>query len=101
MNRFEELNNRSIEWAKSKGIFEHGTDIGQASKTIEEANELFDAVWRKHKEDQIDAIGDILVCITIMAKRLNLDILDCFEIALNVIEARSGKMSNGQFFKDK
>ena len=101
MNRFEGLNNRSIEWAKAKGIFEHGTDIGQASKTIEEANELFDAVWRKHKEEQIDAIGDLCVCVTIMAKRLDLDILDCFESALKVIEARSGKMINGQFFKDK
>ena len=108
MNRFEELNNRSIEWAKAKGIFEHGTDIGQADKTVEEANELFYHVQNfeeLHEDDKLicisDDLGDLCICITIMAKRLNLNILDCFESALKVVEARSGQMKDGFFVKDK
>lgn len=107
MNRFNELNKRSIAWATKKGILEFGTNLGQAKKTVEEAKELRDATINAENltyEEQIalqaDALGDILVCVTIMAKRLNLDILDCFEAALEIIEKRSGKMINGQFKKD-
>jgi NTP pyrophosphatase (non-canonical NTP hydrolase) len=108
MSRFEALNRRSIEWAKAKGIFEKGTDIGQADKVYEEACELFYHVENIHgldKEAQLkhikDDIGDVLNATMIMAKRMNLDPLDCYEEALKVVEARSGKMVNGQFKKDE
>jgi NTP pyrophosphatase (non-canonical NTP hydrolase) len=108
MNRFEGLNNRSIEWAKAKGIFEHGTDIGQAKKVVEEAKELLTHVKnfeQLHYDDKLnhikDDIGDVLNATMIMAKRMNLDPLDCYEEALKVVEARSGKMVNGQFKKDE
>jgi phosphoribosyl-ATP pyrophosphohydrolase len=108
MNRFEELNDRSIEWAKAKGIFEHGTDIGQAKKVVEEAKELLTHVKnfeQLHPDDKLiliaDDIGDVLNATMIMAKRMNLDPLDCYEQALKVVEARSGTMLKGQFVKDK
>lgn len=100
MNRFEELNARSIEWAKAKGILEHGTDIGQSKKTVEEAEELFYATVNGDVLEQADAIGDLFICITIMAKRLGLNPLDCFESALEIVEKRSGKIIDGQFVKD-
>lgn len=98
---FEALNQRAILWAEQKGILEHGTDIGQAKKTVEESEELFSATIDGNTELQADAIGDILVCVSIMAFRLNLNPLDCFNDALKIIEARTGKMKDGQFVKDK
>lgn len=99
-NSFISLNERALLWAEAKGIFKNGTDLGQALKTVEEANELFSATVDGDIELQKDAIGDIFVCITIMAFRLNLNPLDCFESALEVIEKRNGNMINGQFVRN-
>tara|TARA_R110000737_G_C14576677_1_gene484973 strand:- start:1336 stop:1692 length:357 start_codon:yes stop_codon:yes gene_type:complete len=117
MSIFKQLNERVVTWASDKGILKKATPLTQHSKTQEEVNELFEALFaqnndliyftnskgvHKNTQDEIkDAIGDILVTLLIQCRLQNLKPLDCLESALNIIEKRNGKMINGVFVKDK
>tara|TARA_R110000851_G_scaffold158676_3_gene301746 strand:+ start:157 stop:507 length:351 start_codon:yes stop_codon:yes gene_type:complete len=114
---FSKLTLKVEEWAKEKGILEKATPYTQHDKTLEEIQELSDALIAqeagksefindkgelKNTEFEIkDAIGDILVTLIIQAKMQGLTIEDCLESAYDVISKRTGKMVGGLFVKDK
>ncbi len=100
MKDYKELETLVIDWAKDKGIFDKGTPLKQAYKTVEEVSELISAVSINDKEEIKDALGDILVTLIIQAKMQNLDLLECVESAYNIISQRTGQMINGTFVKD-
>jgi NTP pyrophosphatase (non-canonical NTP hydrolase) len=100
MKHYGELEALVIAWATQKGILENGTAIAQAGKTIEEVNELVEAIIKDDREEIVDALGDILVTIIIQAEMQGLKLTDCLESAYNVISKRTGKMVDGQFVKD-
>jgi len=95
------LEERVLMWAENKGILEKAEPINQALKTLEEVNELLTGIVTDDREEIKDAFGDILVTIIIGAELQGLNLLDCLQSALNIIEKRTGKMINGQFVKDK
>jgi len=95
------LETRVLQWAENKGILDNAKPINQALKTLEEVNELLTGIVTDDREEIKDAFGDILVTIIIGAELQGLNLLDCLESALNIIEKRTGKMVNGQFVKDK
>ena len=95
------LETRVLKWAENKGILDNAKPINQALKTLEEVNELLTGIVTDDHEEIKDAFGDILVTIIIGAELQGLNLLDCLESALNIIEKRTGKMINGQFVKDK
>ena len=97
---YAELEALIIAWAAQKCILENGTAIAQASKTIEEVNELVEAIIKDDKGEIVDALGDILVTIIIQAEMQGLKLTECLDSAYNVISKRTGKMVNGQFVKD-
>ena len=97
---YNQLETLVIEWAENKGILEKATTAAQANKTMEECQELIDAIQDDNKEEVADALGDILVTIIIQAKMQNMSLVECLEGAYNVIAKRTGKMVNGQFVKD-
>jgi NTP pyrophosphatase (non-canonical NTP hydrolase) len=97
---YNQLENLVIEWAQNKGILEKATTAAQANKTMEECQELIDAIQDDNRDEIADALGDILVTIIIQAKMQNMSLLECLEGAYNVITKRTGKMVNGQFVKD-
>ena len=123
MSRFEKLNGRVETWAKSKGILAKegvsgkGTPLGQHSKTKEETDELFEALFAQNNnlktytdskgrtEDTASSIkhelAGCMVTLMVQAKLQNIDILDCLEMEITKIEKRSGKMILGTFVKDK
>lgn len=100
MKNYNELEALVIAWAEQKGIFDKGTPIAQAGKTMEECTELMVAIAFDNKEEIIDALGDILVTIIIQAEMQEVSLTECLESAYNVIAKRTGKMVNGQFVKD-
>ena len=100
MTDYNQLENLVIEWAQNKGILEKATTAAQANKTMEECQELIDAIQDDNRDEIADALGDILVTIIIQAKMQNMSLLECLEGAYNVIAKRTGKMVNGQFVKD-
>jgi len=113
---FRELEEKVIDWAKEKGILEKGNPIAQAQKTLEEVNELIEAVNAQRnglfefvnskgnkvntKDEIEDGIGDALVTLIIQSEMQAVKIENCLEKAYNVIAKRKGKMIDGQFVKD-
>ena len=67
---------------------------------MEEAGELGRAILKQNREEQKDAIGDMVVVLTNLAELLDMPIEECVESAWDVISKRTGKMINGTFVKD-
>jgi NTP pyrophosphatase (non-canonical NTP hydrolase) len=90
-----------MQWAQERGIYENGTALGQAKKTLEEAGELLAAVAANDRKEIADAIGDVMVTLINVAVLTDMDVRQCFYNAYKVIEPRKGYMNkNGQFVKE-
>lgn len=90
-----------MQWAQARGIYENGTAIGQASKTLEEACELLIAVAKNDRAEIQDAIGDVVVTLVNVAVLTDMDVRQCFYKAYKAIEHRKGHMNkDGVFVKD-
>ena len=88
-------------WAKAKGIYKSGDARTQYLKLMEEAGELAEAILKNDEPEVIDAIGDMVVVLTNLAKLRGHNIEDCVTSAYNVIKSRQGSMVNGTFVKDE
>ena len=88
------------DWAEYRGIYAKGDPKTQYIKLMEEAGELGRAILKQNREEQKDAIGDMVVVLTNLAELLDMPIEECIESAWNVISKRTGKMINGTFVKD-
>lgn len=97
---FESLAARVRVWAQNKNIYTQSTAFDQASKTLEEVNELLVALHRNDIDATEDAIGDTLVTLINVTKLSDLDPVRCFERAVCTIEKRQGEMVNGKFVKE-
>lgn len=89
------------QWAADRDIYNKGDGKTQYIKLQEECGELAKALLQKNKPEIIDAIGDIVVVLTNLAKLEDLQIEDCIKSAYNVINNRTGKIINGTFVKNK
>jgi uncharacterized protein YabN with tetrapyrrole methylase and pyrophosphatase domain len=90
-----------MRWAQDRGIYAHGTALGQAEKTLEEAQELIDAIKANDKAAIADAIGDVLVTLVNVGALTDLDVRECFYKAYLEIKDRTGRMmSDGTFHKE-
>jgi NTP pyrophosphatase (non-canonical NTP hydrolase) len=88
------------QWAKDRNLIE-GSDIkSQFVKLIEEAGELANAIAKKNDIEFADAIGDMVVVLTIMAAQNGMMIEDCIDAAWQQIRDRKGKMVDGIFIKE-
>jgi len=87
------------DWATKKGIYKSGDAKTQYVKLMEEAGELAQAILKNDEPEVIDAIGDMVVVLTNLAKLRGHNIEDCVTSAYNVIKDRQGKMENGTFVK--
>ena len=66
---------------------------------MEESGELAEALLKNDETEVIDAIGDMVVVLTNLAKLRGHNIEDCVTSAYNVIKNRKGNMINGTFVK--
>ena len=90
-----------MQWAAARGIYENGTALGQAKKTVEEAGELLAAVAANDFAEIADAIGDVMVTLVNVGVLCDMDLRQCFYNAYKVIEHRKGYMNkDGQFVKE-
>ncbi len=87
------------EWASNKGIYTSGDAKTQFVKLMEEAGELAQAILKNDEPEVIDAIGDMVVVLTNLAKLRGHNIEDCITSAYDVIAKRKGEMINGTFVK--
>lgn len=87
-------------WAADKGIYKSGDSKTQYLKLMEESGELAEALLKNDETEVIDAIGDMVVVLTNLAKLRGHKIEDCVASAYDVIKSRQGKMINGTFVKN-
>lgn len=96
----EELLQKVETWGSKKGILTEGTPMGQIAKLVEEAGELIDSINNESRDDIRDAIGDMIVVLTLLGKMYHLTVQECLQHAYNEIQHRTGVMSGGTFIKD-
>jgi NTP pyrophosphatase (non-canonical NTP hydrolase) len=94
-NRFDLIRS----WANERGVYDKGNSHTQYVKLMEEAGELAAALLNNDKPEIVDAIGDMVVVLTNLAKLEGFDIEKCVDSAYNEIANRKGKMINGTFVK--
>ena len=87
-------------WAKEKGIYRGSNAMTQYVYAQSEMGELADALMKSDRDEIKDAIGDVIVCLTNVAKLSGLTVEECIEQAYNEIKGRTGKMVNGSFVKN-
>jgi len=108
--KMKKLLKRTLKWADNRGILDLGTLEGQAKKFAEESAETVLAAGKmissgssvgEAVNELADGIGDTLVTLAILAEMAGLDLAECWDGALEVIEAREGEMKNGVFKKNE
>jgi len=88
------------DWANERGLYDKGDTKTQYLKLMEEAGELGRAILKNDQDEFVDAIGDMVVVLTNLARLGDTSIEHCIDQAYNVISKRTGKMVNGTFVKD-
>lgn len=89
-------------WATDRGIYKHGTALGQAKKALAEAQELIDAIEAGDKAEAELEAGDVLVCLVNTCVLLDVDLRQAFFKAFKKIEHRKGFLNaDGVFVKEE
>lgn len=102
MNTLDNTAENVLQWAKDRDILEHSNTMTQAIKTLEEVQELLNAIDLKDEEEVIDAYGDIFVTLVIGSHINGGSLAEYAENAYNVIKNRKGRLlPNGSFLKEQ
>jgi NTP pyrophosphatase (non-canonical NTP hydrolase) len=98
----EEIEQQVVAWADARGILMHSDSKAQTLKAVSEMGELADAIIKGDCDETVDAIGDVMVCLTNLCAMNGWNLHYCYARAWNAIKHRTGKMSaNGAFVKDE
>lgn len=96
MSQFEQIR----QWAEDRNLIDGSTPEKQMLKLAEEHGELAAALARGNHEEAKDAIGDMIVVLTILAAQLGFPVEICITYAYNTIKHRTGRMQDGVWIKD-
>lgn len=69
-------------------------------KLTEEVGELAAAIARNNELGAMDAVGDVMVVLTILCQQIGISLIDSYAIAYETIKNRKGKTVNGVFVKE-
>lgn len=94
--RFDDIRN----WAQQRNLIAGSDTKSQMLKLAEEMGELAAAIARGKDDEADDAIGDMVVVLTILAAQGDVLIEDCIEKAWQEIKDRKGRMVDGVFRKE-
>lgn len=93
-----ELELKVVQWATDRGIIEHSTTHAQALKAVSEMGEVADAVIKGQRDELIDGIGDVIVCLINLAHMNGTNLGECLGAAWDEIKDRKGRMVPGGAF---
>ncbi len=96
VSRFEDIRN----WAADRNLIEGSDPKSQMLKLSEEMGELAGALARGKEAEADDAIGDMVVVLTILSAQRGVSIETCIEGAWQEIKDRKGRMVAGVFVKE-
>lgn len=94
-----EIFDKIRQWTLDRNLQE-GDPKGQILKLLEESGELASGLAKNNEAEVKDAIGDIVVVLTVLSLQLDINIEECLELAFEEIKDRKGKLINGVFVKE-
>lgn len=98
---YSELEIKVIQWGEARKIVQNSTPAAQWKKTLEEVNELRDAINAGDLDAMKDAYGDILVTLIMGCATVDIDLVSCLELAYKEIKDRKGYLTpEGIFVKE-
>ena len=101
MATYAALESDVVRWAKARKIIPNSTPATQLLKAVSEMGELADATIKNNREDAMDAVGDILVCLINYCALQDFNLVDCLEMSYDQIKHRKGTLlPNGVFVKE-
>jgi NTP pyrophosphatase (non-canonical NTP hydrolase) len=98
---YEQTELQVVMWGEKRGIVQNSDSKTQLLKAFSEMGELADAITKRDRDGIIDGIGDVLVCLTMVAAIEDVDVKHCFASAYDQIKDRKGYLNKeGVFIKD-
>lgn len=109
VERFEDLQDKVLDWADSHDLLHEENSEKQFLKFIEEVfefktemdfysgkSEVLSSVSKNLMKDEM---GDVFVTLIILCKQLGIKPQECLELAYEKIKDRKGETRNGVFYK--
>jgi NTP pyrophosphatase (non-canonical NTP hydrolase) len=101
MNTFNIIEMDVIRWGEDRGIIQNSSSAAQVVKTQEEVNELIEAIAANDRIGIIDALGDVMVTLTMIAAIEDVPLVECYYEAYQQIKNRKGYLNkDGIFIKE-
>ena len=101
MATYAALESDVVRWAEARRIIPNSTPQAQLLKAVSEMGELADATTKGNREDAMDAVGDIIVCLINYCTLQDFNLVDCLELAYDQIKHRKGTLlPSGVFVKE-
>lgn len=101
MTTYADVEMSIVRWSENRKIIPNSTPATQLLKGMSELGELADATIKGNREDIIDAVGDVMVCLVNYCALQDLNLVDCMQVAYDQIKHRTGTLlPNGVFVKD-
>ena len=98
---YEQTELQVVMWGEKRGIIQNSDSKTQLLKAFSEMGELADAITKRNHDAIIDGLGDVLVCLTMVAAIEDVDLKQCFLSAYEEIKDRKGFLNKeGVFVKD-
>jgi NTP pyrophosphatase (non-canonical NTP hydrolase) len=98
---YEQTELQVVMWGEKRGIIQNSDSKTQLLKALSEMGELADAITKRDRDAIIDGLGDVLVCLTMVAAIEDVDLKQCFLSAYEEIKDRKGFLNKeGVFVKD-
>ena len=101
MSSFSDVQNDIIRWSEARKIIPNSTPTAQLLKAFSEMGELADATAKQNRDEIVDAVGDVMVCMVNYCALADIDLVECMYVAYDQIKHRTGTMlPSGVFLKD-
>lgn len=101
MATYAALESDVVRWSEARKIIPNSTPHAQLLKALSEMGELADATLKGQKEEAMDAVGDVMVCLINYCALQDFNLVDCLEMAYDQIKHRKGTlMASGVFVKE-
>lgn len=101
MTTYAALESDVVRWSEARKIIPNSTPHAQLLKALSEMGELADATLKGQKEEAMDAVGDVMVCLINYCALQDFNLVDCLEMAYDQIKHRKGTlMASGVFVKE-
>ena len=98
---YADIEMKIIQWSEARKIIPNSTPETQLLKAMSELGELADATIKKDRDEVVDAVGDVMVCLVNYCALQDINLVSCMEIAYDTIKNRTGTLlTNGVFVKD-